>query len=78
MKVNKFQGRTGGTYICRICGKRTRETGDGESYTQLCSSCYNMAGQENAHSDENHAGNFKHCDICKKALGSAWNVNYKF
>jgi DNA-directed RNA polymerase subunit RPC12/RpoP len=29
-----------GIYKCGSCGKRTRETGNGESYVGLCYHCY--------------------------------------
>ena len=44
-------GTTGNVYTCGSCGKRTRETGYGESDLDLCAQCYNAAGYENEHSD---------------------------
>lgn len=75
----RFQAKAwggSGVYVCRICGKKTRETGEGESDVQLCRSCYTMSGQENAHSDNNHAGKFEDCPICKESLLQAWNPEY--
>ncbi len=78
-RVSKFMGGlTGAVYTCRICGKKTRETGEDESLVSLCVSCHAMAGQENAHSDCGHDGDFEHCPDCREALGSQWNVDYKF
>lgn len=37
-------GLAGSTYICRVCSKRTRETGEGESSLDLCKACYIAAG----------------------------------
>lgn len=54
-KFNKFIGshigRPGGVYVCDMCGKKTRETGDGESGCNLCRKCYNEAGMDNEISD---------------------------
>jgi hypothetical protein len=36
-----------GAYVCRVCGKLTRETGYGESSIRLCLKCYDEAGEEN-------------------------------
>jgi hypothetical protein len=78
-RVRKFLGGfAGAVYTCRICGKKTRETGEDESSVKLCASCYGMAGQENTHSDNGHAGDFEYCPICRNALGSLWSDNYKF
>lgn len=44
-------GRQGGTYVCRCCKRNTRETGEGESDTQLCAYCFLESGIENALSD---------------------------
>lgn len=68
MKHNHF-AKGSGVYICRICGKQTRETGEGESDVRLCVDCWDSAGQENCHSDDGHEGSFEDCPICKKALG---------
>jgi DNA-directed RNA polymerase subunit RPC12/RpoP len=42
------------TYICGICGKRTRDTGYGESGNDSCKKCYVEGGLENHHNDEGH------------------------
>ena len=42
------------TYTCHSCGKRTRETGGGESSSELCAFCYEEAGIENGCSDAGH------------------------
>lgn len=47
---NRFQ-RGSGAYKCRVCGKMTRETGDGESFVMLCRACYWKSGVENAITD---------------------------
>ncbi len=52
-KGNKF-AKGSGCYVCRECGKRTRETGDCESGVDLCLACYNLAGIENSHCDGYH------------------------
>ncbi len=41
-----------GTYVCVICGKRTRNTNTGEAGTGLCKKCYQQCEQENLESDE--------------------------
>ena len=63
MSNNKFQTGTG-CYICGNCGKKTRETGSGESDCGLCLNCFELSGLENQHSDEGHSGNFKVCSVC--------------
>lgn len=40
-----------GVYICAMCGKRTRDTGNGEGQTGLCKKCYDAAEEENYESD---------------------------
>lgn len=47
---DRFQ-KGSGTYICRDCGKQTRETGYGESDSGLCACCFRIAEWENALSD---------------------------
>ena len=47
---NRFQ-KGSGVYICECCGKKTRETGLGESHVELCAYCYEVAGWENSFSD---------------------------
>jgi len=43
--------RAGGCYTCSYCGKRTRETGMGESAVQMCALCYEISGLENSYAD---------------------------
>lgn len=72
MAVGKFikaHGyRTSPVYKCLVCGKSTRETGEGESQFELCRKCYTEGGQENAHSDS-HTGKMKNCKECEESLG---------
>jgi len=58
-KNQRFQRRSGvhgafskgGVYTCDFCGKRTRETGEGESDLGICRFCYLEAGLINELSD---------------------------
>lgn len=43
--------RGSGVYTCECCGKRTRETGEGESDCGLCLYCYTEGGLINMLSD---------------------------
>ncbi len=62
---NRF-AKGSGVYTCRICGKSTRETGQGESSIDLCVDCYLDASQENTHSDNHSRENpDKSCKFCK-------------
>lgn len=54
-------------YVCRICRKRTRETGSCESGVELCAACYDDAGIENYHNDEGHEGYYVGCAVCIEA-----------
>tara|TARA_R110002051_G_C8706951_1_gene495154 strand:- start:992 stop:1159 length:168 start_codon:yes stop_codon:yes gene_type:complete len=49
--VKQFQKNVysleGSVYTCRICKKRTRETGHDESSVQLCKACLLEAQDEN-------------------------------
>ena len=38
--MDRFTKRHGSTYNCNCCGKKTRETGEGESGLQMCAACY--------------------------------------
>ena len=67
-KYHRFD-KGSGLYVCRICGKKTRNTGNGEAEVRLCLSCYDDAGQENCHNDAGHEGSFYDCPVCEKALG---------
>jgi len=40
-----------GVYTCDFCGKKTRETGCGESSVHLCVYCYELGGIENSRDD---------------------------
>lgn len=51
-KHNRFQ-KYSGMYSCSVCGKKTRETGLGESHNGLCAYCFLEGGLENALSDGN-------------------------
>lgn len=48
-KKDKFDKK--GCYTCLSCGKKTRETGDGESDVQLCKKCFRDSQMENMYSD---------------------------
>ena len=48
--ASKF-GRGSGVYVCACCKRRTRQTGGYNDTLQLCEECYEIAGQENALSD---------------------------
>lgn len=50
-------GGTGPTYVCKGCGKRTRETGLEESSVESCRACYIEDVAENLRADgrENEA-----------------------
>lgn len=52
MMINKFQVRTA-VYTCGNCGKKTRETGHGESELELCAYCLREGLLENSLSDGN-------------------------
>lgn len=49
-RSSQFQ-RGSGCYTCLICGKRTRETGGGESGCNLCVRCMEVSGHENSVAD---------------------------
>jgi len=40
-----------GCYVCSSCGKKTRETGQGESEFRLCARCNETGQDENSVSD---------------------------
>jgi len=65
MTRNNSQFRAGsGTYTCRSCGKRTRETGGDESSLELCLVCMDEAGLENDHLDYGHDEPVPGCPEC--------------
>lgn len=68
MKASDRFAKGSAVYTCLSCGKRTRETGSGESDNHLCVACYDESGEENYHLD-NHAGDFKTCGLCHPAIG---------
>lgn len=39
-------------YSCSLCGRRTRETGSGESQLEMCVDCFNLCSYDNEHNDE--------------------------
>ena len=47
---SKFQKGTS-VYVCRICGKRTRDVGDDSAGVDLCSVCFEKCGAENEAAD---------------------------
>lgn len=53
MALNRFQANRSGqsTYTCRICSKRTRDTGNDEAGLELCFRCLKVCEAENAESD---------------------------
>ena len=54
MSRRNSQYRSGsGVFNCSLCGKKTRETGEGNSSVQLCAFCYEEAMLENSLSDGN-------------------------
>jgi hypothetical protein len=50
MATKRFQTGSG-CYTCKICGKQTRETGEGESGCKMCLRCYTASLLENDLSD---------------------------
>ena len=43
-------------YVCRDCGKRARDVGDGSAGVQLCAACYAQCVAENAAADSETKG----------------------
>lgn len=43
--------RGSGVFVCRVCGRNTRNTGDNGAI-HLCEQCYEIAGYENQFSDD--------------------------
>lgn len=71
MRVSRFQRnafRPRSVYACHLCGKRTRETGEGESTIKFCRRCYLRSGLENTHSDSGHPGALADCPECRDYL----------
>ena len=47
MPVSKFtKDNNGAVYTCHRCGKRTRETGKGESHFEACVACFKIIENE--------------------------------
>lgn len=51
---------------CRVCGKLTHSSIDGNLDIELCRECYDDAGDENEHNDT-HDGNVEGCKYCDAA-----------
>ena len=64
MTKQRHFSRGQATYHCHVCHKHTRDTGQGEVGTGLCYLCFELAGYENLHSDEDHEGELSTCKIC--------------
>lgn len=66
-KYNRFSSNvhTSPIYTCAICGKETRETGEGESSLELCKNCYIDSMAENEHND-NHSVPVSGCKFCEE------------
>lgn len=43
--------RGSAVFVCRICGRRTRDTNGSNGYIELCQDCYEGAEQENGFND---------------------------
>lgn len=73
-RYDRFQ-RGSGLYVCKSCGKKTRETSGGEGGTQLCRRCFDKSSQENAHSDH-HEGAMSNCPECRaEAKRGGWTID---
>ncbi len=64
MRVTNRFTKGSGAYVCRCCGRTTRDTGRGDNEgVELCVQCYELAGIENGISDgeplETYAGDAK-------------------
>lgn len=68
MKDNRRIQKGSGVYTCIDCKEQTRETGEGESQFDLCAACYEIAGMENQHSDDGHAGELNACSECQRQM----------
>ncbi len=68
IKNNSLFQKHSGVYVCRSCGKQTRETGSGESSSLLCNICFNAGGLENEHNDYGHKIPVKGCPLCVEVV----------
>lgn len=50
MRNDRFN-RGSSTYLCDVCGRRTRYTGNQSVGSKLCADCWDLAGLENEVSD---------------------------
>lgn len=50
MTISKFNNY--GCYICHVCGKKTRDTGNDEASVEMCKECYNKNLKENEKNDK--------------------------
>lgn len=75
MVDNRRFRRGSGAYNCFSCGKRTRDTGQGEASLELCLACMNESERVNYHSDQDHDRTLgsivdpRDCSLCRKELG---------
>jgi hypothetical protein len=61
---NRFRAGSG-YYVCKVCHKGTRETGEGESSVRMCRLCYFKSGWENSLSDGGHPNPWGIFDDCR-------------
>lgn len=69
MAISKFQSRRFHdhvVYTCDSCGKRTRDTGEGEADCNLCKHCFQAASAANSHSDGGCKGRVVDCPQCSE------------
>jgi hypothetical protein len=64
-RSNSYFKAGSGVYVCGICKKRTRETGDGESGCDLCAKCWDREGRRNTHLDH-HDTPVDGCEFCEE------------
>ena len=77
----RYFSRGQSTYICHVCHKETRDTGRGEGGaegTGLCYLCFELAGYENLHSDEDHDGEFHLCPTCTSEFTPAMTAHLPY
>ena len=74
MRDNSKFRQGSGVYVCKMCGKRTRETGEGESGIDMCRACCEYSGAENTHSDCEHDESPEPgCPICE-GVTAPWDL----